>query len=86
MQTVTCNVECSYVHEYFQYMITPYTDFDQGGEGKYSEFQVMGMIEGFFWGGEREGGGEWGRLKISMAVFFELGGKIWQVCSSGCVA
>ena len=71
MQTVTCNVECSYVHEYFQYMITPYTDFDQGGEGKYSEFQVTGMIEGFFWGeGGREGGGEWGKLKISMAVFF----------------
>lgn len=86
MQTVTCNVECSYVHEYFQYMITPYTDFDQGGEGKYSEFQVMGMIEGFFLGGGAGGGGEWGRLKISMAVFFELGGKIWQVCSSGCVA
>ena len=59
MQTVTCNVECSYVHEYFQYMITPYTDFDQGGEGKYSEFQVTGMIEGFFLGGGggREGGG-----------------------------
>ena len=69
MQTVTCNVECSYVHEYFQYMITPYTDFDQGGEGKYSEFQVTGMIEGlFFLGGG--GGGKWGRLKISMAVFF----------------
>ena len=34
---------------------------------------------------EREGG-EWGRLKISMAVFFELGEKIWQVFSSGCVA
>ena len=51
MQTVTCNVECSYVHEYFQYMITPYTDFDQGGEGKYSEFQVTGMIERFFLGG-----------------------------------
>ena len=48
MQTVTCNVECGYVHEYFQYMITPYTDFYQGGEGKYSEFQVTGMIEGFF--------------------------------------
>ena len=54
MQTVTCNVECSYVHEYFQYMITPYTDFDQGREGMYSEFQVTGMIEGFFLGG---GGG-----------------------------
>ena len=59
MQTVTCNVECSYVHEYFQYMITPYTDFDQGGEGKYSEFQVTGtgMIEGFFLGGGGAGGG-----------------------------
>ena len=60
MQTVTCNVYCSYVHEYFQYMITPYTDFDQGGEGKYSEFQVTGMIEGFFFGGGNgrgEGGG-----------------------------
>ena len=59
MQTVTCNVYCSYVHEYFQYMITPYTDFDQGGEGKYSEFQVTGMIEGFFLGGggRGEGGG-----------------------------
>ena len=55
MQTVTCNVECSYVHEYFQYMITPYTDFDQGREGMYSQFQVTGMIEGFFFGG---GGGE----------------------------
>lgn len=76
MQTVTCNVECSYVHEYFQYMITPYTDFDQGGEGKYSEFQVTGtgMIEGFFFlgrgGGAGGGRGEWGRLEISMAVFF----------------
>ena len=60
MQTVTCNVECSYVHEYFQYMITSYTDFDQGGEGKNSEFQVTGMIEGFFFwggGGGRAGGG-----------------------------
>ena len=56
MQTVTCNVECSYVHEYFQYMITPYTDFDQGGEGKYSEFQVTGMIERFFLGGGAVGG------------------------------
>ena len=38
-------------------MITPYTGFDQGGEGKYSEFQVTGMIEGFFGGG---GGGRGG--------------------------
>ena len=74
MQTVTCNVYCSYVHEYFQYMITPYTDFDQGGEGKYSEFQVTGMIEGFFLRGGAGGGrGEWGRWKISMAVFFRAG-------------
>lgn len=67
MQTVTCNVECSYVHEYFQYMITPYTDFDQGGEGKYSEFQVTGtgMIEGFFLGGGTGGGrGEGGVGKV----------------------
>lgn len=68
MQTVTCNVECSYVHEYFQYMITPYTDFDQGGEGKYSEFQVTGtgMIEGFFLRGGgrgREGGGGVGKVE-----------------------
>ena len=90
MQTVTCNVECSYVHEYFQYMITPYTDFDQGGEGKYSEFQVTGtgMIEGFFFwgrGGGREGGGGSGEgWKFRWRYF--LGGKIWQVFSSGCVA
>ena len=63
MQTVTCNVECSYVHEYFQYMITPYTDFDQGGEGKYSEFQVTGMIEGFFGGGGAGGGGGVGKVE-----------------------
>ena len=83
MQTVTCNVECSYVHEYFQYMITPYTDFDQGGEGKYSEFQVTGMIEGFFFGGG-EGGGRGEGWKFRWRYF--LGGKIWQVFSSGCVA
>ena len=46
----------------------------------------IGVEACFATGSGRGGGGEWGRLKISMAVFFELGGKIWQVFSSGCVA
>ena len=80
MQTVTCNVECSYVHEYFQYMITPYTDFDQGGEGKSSEFQVTGMIEGLFFG---EGGV--GKVEnFDRGIFWA--GKFGSIFSSGCVA
>ena len=88
MQTVTCNVECSYVHEYFQYMITPYTDFGQGGEGKYSEFQVTGtgMIEGFFFFGKGGGGGGGSGEGWKFRWRYFLGGKIWQVFSSGCVA